>query len=152
MIKYLTISLIYTYFEIFSSGIRKNLRISMGGGNIDSFPRHLKKILISPLSYDPFVRIMDLKSCYAICNVGWNRISYGINNLPPVFSPVGITSIAPKQKACIRTWQWIFPSISTGSVACFAIDRLLRHLNLRKEIDREGVRNENLKNRLFTIV
>ncbi|CAH0390304.1 unnamed protein product, partial [Bemisia tabaci] len=35
-------------------------------------------------------------------------------------------------------------------VACFAIYRLLCHLNLWKRIDKQGVRREHLNNRFFT--
>ena len=37
-------------------------------------------------------------------------------------------------------------------VECFAIYRLICHLNLRKWIDKQGIGNENLNHRIFTIV
>ena len=36
-------------------------------------------------------------------------------------------------------------------VACFAMYRLICHLNLWKRIDYQGARNEHLNNRFFTI-
>ncbi|CAH0393442.1 unnamed protein product, partial [Bemisia tabaci] len=38
-----------------------------------------------------------------------------------------------------------------SGVACFAIYRLICHLNLWKRIDEQGVRSEHLNNRFFTI-
>ena len=40
--------------------------------------------------------------------------------------------------------------INSSSVACFAINRLMCHLNLLKRIDKQGARNEHLNNRFFT--
>ncbi|CAH0389914.1 unnamed protein product [Bemisia tabaci] len=42
-------------------------------------------------------------------------------------------------------------SENKAGVACFAIYRLLCHLNLWKRIDKQGVRSEHLNNRFFTI-
>ena len=79
----------------------------------------------------------------------WNgRISNGSETMVPIPSWLWVhyNDCVPeypvsRDQCCLRG----------SGVACFAIYRLLCHLNLWKRIDKQGVRSEHLDNRLFTI-
>ncbi|CAH0380732.1 unnamed protein product, partial [Bemisia tabaci] len=56
------------------------------------------------------------------------------------------------QGQCIRGGEGLFNLyLGFSGVACFAMYRLLCHLNLSKRMDEQGVRSEHLNNRFFTI-